>query len=71
MPSSGNVVRASANGLAASTASRAVIGATVEIVAVEGDAGSETVVVRDQRGAERRVPLAEVREARLVFHWKR
>jgi ribosome maturation factor RimP len=45
--------------------------ANVEIVAVEGDAGNETVVVRDQRGVERRVPLAEVREARLVFHWKR
>jgi hypothetical protein len=29
------------------------------------------VVVRDQRGAERRIPLADVREARLVFHWKR
>ncbi len=56
----------------ASVLSDAVGGrATVEIVGVEGDAGSETVVVRDQRGAERRVPLAEVREARLVFHWKR
>jgi hypothetical protein len=25
--------------------------------------------VRDERGAERRVPLAQVREARLAFHW--
>jgi ribosome maturation factor RimP len=45
--------------------------ATVEIVAVEGEPGSETVVVRDERGTDRRLPLAEVREARLVFHWKR
>ena len=41
----------------------------VEIVALEGDAGNEIVIVRDGRGAERRVPLSEVREARLAFHW--
>jgi ribosome maturation factor RimP len=41
----------------------------VEIVALEGDSGAEVVVVRDGRGAERRVPLAQVREARLAFHW--
>jgi ribosome maturation factor RimP len=41
----------------------------VEIVALEGDPGAEVVVVRDGRGAERRVPLAQVREARLAFHW--
>jgi ribosome maturation factor RimP len=41
----------------------------VEIVALEGDTGAEIVVVRDGRGAERRVPLAQVREARLAFHW--
>lgn len=41
----------------------------VEIVALEGDAGDEVVVVRDERGAERRVPLSQVREARLAFHW--
>jgi ribosome maturation factor RimP len=56
----------------ANVLSEAVVGrANVEIVAVEGEAGSETVVVRDPRGTERRIPLAEVREARLVFHWKR
>ena len=44
--------------------------ANVEIVGVEGEPGSEAVVVRDTRGTERRIPLAEVREARLVFHWK-
>ena len=55
----------------ASVLSEAVGGrANVEIVGVDGEAGSETVVVRDARGAERRIPLAEVREARLVFHWK-
>ena len=41
----------------------------VEIVALDGEAGAEIVVVRDSRGAERRVPLAQVREARLAFHW--
>jgi ribosome maturation factor RimP len=41
----------------------------VEIVALEGDAGDEVVVIRDGRGAERRVPLSQVREARLAFHW--
>jgi ribosome maturation factor RimP len=41
----------------------------VEIVALEGDTGAEVVVVRDGRGAERRVPLVQVREARLAFHW--
>ena len=41
----------------------------VEIVALEGDAGAEIVVVRDGRGAERRVPLTQVRAARRAFHW--
>ena len=41
----------------------------VEILALEGDPGAEVVVIRDGRGAERRVPLAQVREARLAFHW--
>jgi ribosome maturation factor RimP len=41
----------------------------VEIVALDGEPGAEVVVVRDGRGAERRVPLAQVREARLAFHW--
>jgi ribosome maturation factor RimP len=43
----------------------------VEIVGVEGDAGQETVIVRNERGDERRVPLAAVEKARLAFHWKR
>ncbi len=41
----------------------------VEIVALDGEPGAEVVVVRDSRGAERRVPLVQVREARLAFHW--
>lgn len=43
----------------------------VEIVGVEGDAGEEVVTVRDERGKERRFPLAAVEKARLAFHWKR
>lgn len=44
---------------------------TVEIVGVEGEAGSEAVVVRTGRGEEQRVPLADIKDARLVFNWKR
>jgi hypothetical protein len=29
------------------------------------------VIVRNERGDERRVPLASVEKARLAFHWKR
>ena len=42
----------------------------VEIVAVEGDQGNEVAVVRDEKGAEHRVALGAVTEARLAFHWK-
>lgn len=41
-----------------------------EIVAVEGEPGAEVGVLRDAQG-EHRVPLAEVKDARLAFHWKR
>ena len=41
----------------------------VDIVGLEGESGSEIIVVRDERGAERRLPLADVKEARLAFHW--
>lgn len=41
----------------------------VEIVGVEGGPGAEVVTVRTARGEEQRIPLAEVREARLAFHW--
>jgi ribosome maturation factor RimP len=43
----------------------------VEIVSVEGDAGEEVVIVKDERGNQRRFPLAAVEKARLAFHWKR
>src|SRR6202158_3276998 len=43
----------------------------VEIVGVEGDAGEEMIRVHDERGQERRFPLAAVEKARLAFHWKR
>lgn len=43
----------------------------VEIAGVDGDAGTETVIVRNERGDERRFPLAAVEKARLAFHWTR
>jgi ribosome maturation factor RimP len=43
----------------------------VEIVGIEGDLGAEIVIVRNERGDERRFPLAAVEKARLAFHWKR
>jgi ribosome maturation factor RimP len=43
----------------------------VEIAGVDGDAGYEVVIVRNERGDERRFPLAAVEKARLAFHWKR
>ena len=45
--------------------------AEVEIVAVEGAEGEEVGVVRDAKGVEHRVRLADVTQARLAFHWKR
>jgi len=43
----------------------------VEIVGVEGEGGQEVITVRNERGDERRFPLATVEKARLAFHWKR
>ena len=45
--------------------------AEVTIVALDGEPGEEVAVVRDERGAEHRLPLAEVSQARLAFHWNR
>ena len=45
--------------------------AEYEILGVEGEGGAEVAVLKDTRGDERRVALAEVKEARLAFHWKR
>jgi len=39
-----------------------------KIAAVEGGEGAEVVVLALERGPERRIPLADVKEARLAFH---
>ena len=43
----------------------------VRIAGVEGEPGSEIVVVDDALGITHRVPLAAVSKARLAFNWKR
>ncbi len=43
----------------------------VRIAGVEGDTGSELIVVEDASGSTHRVPLAAVTKARLAFNWKR
>lgn len=43
----------------------------VEILAVDGEEGAEVVSVRDPKGRDLQVPLAEITAARLAFHWKR
>jgi hypothetical protein len=43
----------------------------VDIVGIEEDAGAgEIAVLRDAKGLEHRIPLAEVKEARLAIKWK-
>jgi ribosome maturation factor RimP len=42
----------------------------VEIVAVEGAEGQERLRLRDQKGQETEIALADVTDARLAFHWK-
>ena len=41
-----------------------------EIVGLEDDAGRAVAVVRDDKGVTHRAPVEDIREARLVFHWK-
>lgn len=41
----------------------------VELVGVDEQAGQEIGIVRDLKGEEQRVPLADVKEARLVLVW--
>ena len=41
----------------------------IVIVGIEEEAGAASVVVRTRRGEEKRIPLAEVKEARLAFTW--
>ncbi len=43
----------------------------VEILSLDGEAGAEVALVRDPKGREVQVPLREVSQARLAFHWKR
>lgn len=42
----------------------------VEVIGVDDSSGDEVAVMREARGTEHRIPLTEVREARLVFRWK-
>lgn len=44
--------------------------AEVEIVSVDEDAGAVRLHLRDAKGVEHVLGLAEVDEARLAFHWK-
>lgn len=41
----------------------------VEILGAEGEGDGAVAVVRDAVGNEQRVALADVKEARLAFHW--
>ncbi|MGI9140952.1 MAG: hypothetical protein ACR2GJ_07585, partial [Gemmatimonadaceae bacterium] len=45
--------------------------AEVEIIGVEHEDWREIVVVRTEQGEELRLPIHEVREARLAFNWNR
>jgi ribosome maturation factor RimP len=40
-----------------------------KIASIDGADGSEVIVLEMERGAQRRIPLADVTEARLAFHW--
>lgn len=42
-----------------------------EILGILGDEGAEVALLRDARGVEHRVPLTDVKEARLVFVWNK
>ena len=41
----------------------------VEVVGVDDSSGEPVAIMREARGIEHRIPLTEVREARLVFRW--
>lgn len=42
----------------------------VEVIGVDDSSGEAVAIMREARGIEHRVPLSDVREARLVFRWK-
>jgi ribosome maturation factor RimP len=41
----------------------------VEVVGIDDSSGEEVAVMRETRGTEHRIRLADIREARLVFRW--
>jgi hypothetical protein len=41
------------------------------VIGVDDSSGVELAVMREKRGTEHRIPLTDVREARLVFRWER
>jgi ribosome maturation factor RimP len=43
--------------------------AEVTVLGLEGEPGAEVAVLRGARGAEHRLPLADVAQARLAFTW--
>jgi hypothetical protein len=43
----------------------------VEVVGVDETEGAGAALMRDAAGVEHRIPLADVKEARLVFRWNR
>lgn len=43
----------------------------VEILGLEGEDNASVVHVRDSKGREAHIPLTEIKQARLAFHWKR
>jgi ribosome maturation factor RimP len=60
-------------GRRATVTSGALDGGTqeVEILALDGEVGAEVAVLLEPKGAEIRIPLSEIKQARLAFHWKR
>lgn len=43
--------------------------AEVTVLGIEGEPGAEAAVLRDAKGIEHRIALAEVTQARVAFHW--
>ena len=60
-------------GRQATVTSSAVAGGKqeVEILGVQGEDIAAVVHVRDPKGREAHIPLADISQARLAFHWKR
>jgi ribosome maturation factor RimP len=60
-------------GRRATVTSEAVAGGKqeVEILGLDGEDSAAVAHVRDPKGRESHIPLAEITQARLAFHWKR